>query len=64
MELNNLNFNGILKGNCKRRKSHTLLYVFATIGTLIPNFKLGFCLFQCLLQLTSLGEGRKQTNPE
>jgi hypothetical protein len=45
MELNDLNFNGVLKGNCKRRKSDILLYVFATIGTLIPNFKLGFCSF-------------------
>jgi len=64
MELKNLNFNGVLKGNCKRQKSDKLLYVFVTAGTLIQNFKLGFCSFQCLLQLTSLGEGRKQTNPE
>jgi len=62
MELNDSNFNGVLKE--ERRKSDKLLYVFATIGTMIPNFKLGFCLFQCLLQITSFGVERKETNPE
>jgi len=64
MELNDLNFNGVLKDNRKRRKSDKLIYVSATIGTPTPNFKLGFCSFHCLLQLTSFGKGRKQTNPE
>jgi hypothetical protein len=64
MELNYMNFNGVLKDNCNRRKFDELLYVSTTTGTLAPNFKLGFCLFQCLLQLASFGEGRKQTRPE
>jgi len=60
MELNYLNFNGALKGNCKRRKSDKLLYVSATIGTLTPNFKLGFFSFPCLLQLNLLGRGENK----